>query len=92
MMSYDIKALLTSVLMDPSLHIVKQKLQQDPLLSQRINMSIPQIITLLGFFLKNRYYLFQGKYYKQVHGAAMSSPISTLITNLFTGRVQSLGP
>ena len=46
-------------------------------------MSIQQIITLLEFCLKNTYFLFQGKYYKQVHGFAMGSPISTLTANLF---------
>ena len=28
-------------------------------------------------------FLFQGKYYEQVHGAAMGSPISPFIANLF---------
>ena len=28
-----------------------------------------------GVCLKNTYFLFQGKYYEQVHGAAMGSPI-----------------
>ena len=52
MTSYDVEALFTSVPMDPSLNIVKQKLQQDPLLSQTTYMSIPQIITHLEFCLK----------------------------------------
>ena len=46
-------------------------------------MSIPQIVTLLEVCLKNTYFIFQGKYYEQVHGAAMGSPISPLIANLF---------
>ena len=83
MASYDVKALFTSVPMDPSIQIVKQKLQQDPTLPNRTNMSIPHIVTLLEFFLKNTYFLFQGKYYKQVHGAALGSPISPLIAKLF---------
>ena len=40
MTSYDVKALFPSVTMEPSISIVKQKLQQDPMLSQRTNMSI----------------------------------------------------
>ena len=63
--------------------IVKQRLTQDPTLPQRSQMSIPQIVTLLEFCLKNTYFLFQGKYYEQVHGAAMGSPISPFIANLF---------
>ena len=81
--SYDVKVLFTWVPVDPSIAIVQQKLQQDPPLSQRTSMSIPQIINLLEFYLKNTYFLFQGKYYEQVHGAAMGSPISSLIANLF---------
>ena len=82
--SYDVKALFTSVPGDPSINIVKQRLTQDPTLPQRTQMSIPQIVTLLELCLKNTYFLFQGKYYEQVHGAAMGSPISPLIANLLT--------
>ena len=46
-------------------------------------MSIPQITSLLEFCLSHTYFLFQGKYYEQVQGAAMGSPISTLIANIF---------
>ena len=46
-------------------------------------MSIQQITTLLEFSLTNTYFLFQGKYYEQVQGAAMGCPISPLIANLF---------
>ena len=37
---------------------------------------------LLEFCLTNTYFFFQGKYYEQVQGAAMGSPISPLIANL----------
>ena len=46
-------------------------------------MSSPQIIKLLEFCLKHTYFLFQGKDYKQVHGAAMGSFTSPVIANLF---------
>ena len=81
--SYDVKVLFTSVPVDPAINIVQQRLTKDPTLTQRTQMSIPQIVTLLEFCLKNTYFLFQGKYYEQVHGAAMGSPISPLIANLF---------
>ena len=47
-------------------------------------MSKQQIVTLMEFCLKNTYFLFQGTFYEQVQGAAMGSPISPLIANLFT--------
>ena len=83
MTSFDVKALFTSMPVDPSIHIVQQKLAQDSTLPQRSNMSIPQIVTLLEFCLKNTYFLFQVKFYEQVHGAAIGSPISPLIVHLF---------
>ena len=46
-------------------------------------MSFPQITSLLEFCLSHTYFLFQGKYYEQVQGAAMGSPISPLIANIF---------
>ena len=83
MVCYDIKALFISVPMDPVIAIVQNRLQQDPKLPHSTSMSIPQIITLLEFCLINIYFLFQGKYFELVHGAAMGSPISPLIANLF---------
>ena len=81
--SYDVKAPITSLPVDPSIQIVQQKLTQDTTLPQRTSMSIPQMTKLLEFCLKDTYFLFQGKYYEQVHGAVMGSPISYLITNLY---------
>ena len=49
MVSYDVKALFTSVQLDPAISMVKTKLLQDPLLSHRTSMYIPQFITLLEF-------------------------------------------
>ena len=46
-------------------------------------MSIAQITSLLEFCLTHTYFLFQGKYYQQAQGAAMGSPISPLIANIF---------
>ena len=81
--SFDVKALFTSVPVHPAMQTVKQRLQQDTTLPQRTSMSIPQITSLLEFCLTNTYFLFQGKYYEQVQGAAMGSPISPLIANIF---------
>ena len=67
----------------PSIQIVKQRLQQDPALPQRTSMSIRQITIPLEFCPTNTYFLFQNKYYEQVQCAAMGSPISPLIVNLF---------
>ena len=62
--SFDVKALFTSVPVNPSISIVQQTLAQDPTLPQRTSMSIQHIVTLLEICLKNTYFLFQGKFYE----------------------------
>ena len=46
-------------------------------------MSVQHISWLLEFCLRSTYFLFQGKFYQQLEGTAMGSPISPIIANLF---------
>ena len=81
--SYDIKALFTSVPVDPAIPIMRHKLEQDMQLHLGTSMVIQYIITLLEFYLQNTYFLFQIKYYEKVQGATMGSPFSPIVANLF---------
>ena len=82
-MSYDVKALFTSVPTTPASNIIKKLLEQDHELQQRTSMSIENIICLLEFCLNSTYFMFQGKYFEQLEGAAMGSPISPIVANLY---------
>ena len=46
-------------------------------------MTVENIICLLEFCLNSTYFMFQGKYYEQVEGAAMGLPISSIVVNLY---------
>ena len=46
-------------------------------------MTVDHIICLLEFCMKNTYFSYQGRFYEQTEGAAMGSPISPLIANLY---------
>ena len=81
--SYDVSALFTSVPVDKALVVIGKKLEEDTTLSERTPLSPSDIITLLGLCLKCTYFLFQGKYYLQIHGAAMGSPVSPIVCNLY---------
>ena len=83
MSSYDVKALFTYIPVDPALNVIYGWLQQGPHLSSRTSLSIHNTVTLLEFSLKSTFFTFQGKYYEQVHSAAMGYPISHLAPNLF---------
>ena len=82
MMSYDGKALFTSVPTTKATTIIKQLLEQDQELQQRTSLSIENILSLLEFCINSTYFIFQGKFYEQLEGAAMGSPLSPTVANL----------
>ena len=82
-MSYDVNSLFTSILIDPAITIIRKHLEQDKDLHLRTNMTVSNICCLLEFCLKNTFFQFKGRYYEQTEGAAMGSPISPIVANLF---------
>ena len=81
--SYDVSALFTSVPVDPALNITKDLLGKDHTLKDRTVLAVSDIILLLEFCLKNTYFSFQDQFYEQVEGAAMGSPVSPIVANLY---------
>ena len=81
--SCDVSALLTLVPVDPALMIIKDLLEKDHTLKERTVLAVSDIILLLEFCLKNTYFSFQDQFYEQVEGAAMGSPVSPIIANLY---------
>ena len=81
--SYDVSALFTSVPIEPAITIIRSKLELDQTLHTRTTMKVEQIISLLEFCLKNTYIQFQGIFYEQLQGAAMGSPISPIVANIY---------
>ena len=82
-MSYDVKALFTSVPTEPAINIIKKHLQEDKEPQQRTSMMVSNFICLLKFCMKNTYFLFQGRYFEQLEGAAIGSPISPIVANIY---------
>ena len=41
------------------------------------------------FFLKGTYLLFQGRYYEEMHGDAMGSPVNPIVANLFIKKFET---
>ena len=81
--SYHVSALFTSVPKKPAINIIRRKLELDQELHLRTSISVVQIISLLEFCLKTIYFQFQGRFFEQLQGAAMGSPISLIVTNLY---------
>ena len=81
--SYDVKALFTSVSIGPTINIIKEHPEQDKELQQRTTMTVNNIICLLEFCLKNTYFLFQDRYYKQLGEPVMGSILSPIVAYLY---------
>ena len=81
--SYDVTSLFTSVPIDPALNIIKDLLEKDEKLNDKTVLSVQNIMELLGFCLNNTYFSFQNKFYEQVEGAAMGSPVIPIVANLY---------
>ena len=54
-------------------------------------MDVSDIILLLEFCLKNTYFSFQDKFCEQVEGAAMGSPVSPIVANLYMEYLEQKG-
>ena len=83
MMSFDVSALFTSIPIDPAVDTIRKQLEEDQDLKNRTSMTVDHIISLLEFCLKNTYFSFQGRNCEQTEGAAMGSPISPLVANIY---------
>ena len=83
LVSFDVKALFTSVPIQPAIQVIQKLLEEDQDLKQRTSMSVNHIISLLEFCLGSTYFIFKGRFYEQQEGAAMGSPISPIVANLY---------
>jgi hypothetical protein len=81
--SFDVSALFTSVPVEKALEVVKERLTSDISLPNRTTLNPDEITRLLGLCLRCTYFTFQGEFYLQIHGAAMGSPVSPIICNLY---------
>ena len=83
LISYDVSALFTSIPVPDAIKAVCIKLDEDPKLQERTPLSRERILELLSFCLNTTYFTYRGVIYKQKHGAAMGSPVSPIIANLY---------
>ena len=83
MVSFDVTSLFTRVPIDEALSIVKDLLQEDRELDDRTPLSPTAICELTELCLRGTYFHQNGNYWEQADGAAMGSPLSPIIANLY---------
>ena len=83
MVSFDVKSLFTNVPIDKTLEVIGNKLINDQSLEERSVLSPEQITKLVEVCLKTTYFVYNSEYYEQLEGAAMGSPVSPIVVNIF---------
>ena len=83
LVSFDVTNLFTQVPLDHALKVVEQRLMEDHTLQERTTSPVPHLVQLMELCVRSTYFSFQNQFYKQKDGAAMGSPLSPIIANLF---------
>ncbi|XP_041463894.1 uncharacterized protein LOC121414914 [Lytechinus variegatus] len=83
MISFDVVSLFNNVPIEGACSTALQRMQSDPTLSERTTLMPEQIADLLKFVLRSTYFLYRGSFYEQTEGAAMGSPVSAVVANLY---------
>ena len=83
MVSFDVESLFTNVPIEGAVQAALQKMENDAGLADRTTLTPVQIADLLNFVLRSTYFQYNGSIYEQRDGAAMGSPVSAVIANLY---------
>ena len=83
MVSFDVKSLFTSVPIDKALDVINRRLTDDDTLGDRSTLTPDQVTMLLRICLKTTYFMYYQQFYEQMEGAAMGSPVSPVVANIF---------
>ena len=81
--SYDMKALFTSMPTVPAINTIKDKLSKHRDLQQRNIQGNPSYHHPVGVLLEEHIFVFQGRYYEQLEDAAMGSTIFPIVASLY---------
>ena len=79
----DVCSLFTNVPIGEALSVIHDMLLEDESLEDRTVLSADVIADLLNVCLRSTHFCYKDKFYEQVEGAAMGSPVSAIVANLY---------
>ena len=83
MVSFDVCSLFTNVPIEEALKVISNMLVSDESLIERTPLDAGRVTELLELCLRSTYFSYQGVFYEQREGAAMGSPVSAVVANLY---------
>ena len=90
LVSFDICALFTSIPVPVALQVINSNISTCTNCTNVCKIPTEKLIKLLEFTLTNCIFCFNIKFYKQLQGAAMGSPVSPVIANIYIEHFESL--
>ena len=86
LLSFDVSALFTNVPLKPTLDFLKRKLNTIEL---DCDVPVNCLIDMIELCLKDSYFQFEDRFYKQIFGIPMGSCLSPILAGLFLEHVES---
>ena len=90
LVSFDVTNLFPQVPIDEALRVIEERLKADSSLSERTTIPIPQLMELTELCLRTTYFQFQDTFFEQSDGAAMGSPLSPIVANLYMEHLEEI--
>ena len=90
LVSFDVSALLTSIPVPVALPVINSKISTCTNFTNVYKIPTEKFMRLLEFTLTNYIFCFNRKFCKQLQGAAMGSPVSPVIANIYMEYFESL--
>lgn len=88
LVSFDVVNLFTNILIDEALQVMTELLRSNTSLANRTPIPVETICNLAKLCLKSTSFQFENRFYQHRRGAAMGSPLSPIIANLFMEHFQ----
>ena len=83
LVSFDVTNLFPQVPIDEALKVIEERLAADGSLGERTSIPASQLVELTELCLRTTYFKFLDTFYEQTDGAAMGSPLSPIVANLY---------
>ena len=90
LVSFDVKALFTSIPLDFAKECFKKFLVKNSLIFDQTRLNLNELLKLVDFCLDASFFRFNGKIFKQIKGTPMGSPVSAVIAEIVMQELENL--
>ena len=90
MVSFDVQSLFTNVPIGHALEVIHKRLVEDQTLEDRTTLAEDKVTLSLKICLVTTYFVYRQQHYEQTDGAAMGSPVSPVVANIFMEHIEEI--